>query len=305
MTYKSDEIITMPKEHFTIKYDGETLQNHEMDVAVLAPALMAMSELVKYTSKIASDGQYTATLNVIGNIKSGSIEIELSTQAVNLIDQMRDILAGNNATALANLFGITGGISGIIGLVIHLIKKYKGNAPTHAEPVGDDIRLTFNQNVEIINIHVYQLYINYEVRQAIYDTLKPLEQSGIDQFSLIKQDNQSVTVTDTELPYFAPTNITKLLTDNTTTKTLVIESITFKEKNKWTFNDGQNSIKAIILNNDFLTAVDNGEIRFAKGDWLSVQIRTLQAEENGKLKTTYEIIKVLEHIKREQYRLDI
>lgn len=295
----------MPKEHFTIKYDGESLRQHEMDVAVLAPALMAMSEIVKHISKAISDGQYTATLNVKGNIKSGSIEIELSTQAVSLIDQMRDMLVGQSATAWSNLFGIAGGVSGIIGTLLYLIKRHKGATPSHAERVGDDIRLIFNQQSEIVNVHIYQLYVNYDIRQAIYDSLKPLEIDGIDEFSLIQADKLVIHITDTELPYFAPNNISKPLTDNTTLKTLVIESITFKEKNKWSFHDGQNSIRAIISDDVFLTAIDKGEIRFAKGDWLNVEIRTLQIEENGKLKTTYEIIKVVEHIKREQYKLDI
>lgn len=293
----------MPKEIFSVKYDGQSLQQHEMDVGVLAPALLALSELIKLISRVSSHGEYTATLSVKGNIKTGSIEVELTTQAVSLATQMRDLLIGDNSTALSNLFGITGGISGLCAFILSLIQRHQGKSPSSIEQAGDNVVLHFETHQEIINTHIYQLYNNFEVRQAIYDTLKPLEMDGIDSFSLIK-DNTVVTIIDDELIAFIPDNINTPISDYTVTKTLVIESLSFKEKNKWTFHDGQNSIRAVILDEVFLTGVDNGEIRFAKGDWLQVQIRTQQTEYNGKLKTAYEIIKVLQHIKREQYKLD-
>lgn len=294
------KVMVMPTTHFTVKYDGTALANHEVDVAVLAPALMGMSHLVREISKIQSNGEYTATLNVKGNIKSGSIEVELMTQAVSLLQQFKDLLVSDNATALLNFSGIVA----LIGTVYALIKKYRGDSPSKIEKDGDNVIMYFDNRKEIVNNVVYQIYNNFEIRNNIYATVKPLEQDGIDEFSIIDDNQRIVTIDSGELSSFAPNNISTPLNENTQETILIIESLTFKEKNKWSFYDGNSSIKAIILDEDFLSKIDNGK-RFAKGDWLKVQLRKVQIEENGKLKTNFEIIKVVEHIIREQHQLDI
>lgn len=292
--------IAMPTTHFTVKYDGAALANHEMDVALLAPALMAMSSLVREISQIMSHGEYTATLNVKGNIKSGSIEVELVTQAVSLLQQFKDLLVSDNTTALLNFSGLVA----LIGGVIALIKKFHGNSPTKVEKDGENVTMHFHEHKEVVSHVVYQIYNNYELRSHFYAAIKPLEQDGIDEFSIIDDKKKIVTVAASEVLYFAPNNIVTPLNENTQESILVLESVVFKDKNKWSFDDGGSSIKAMILDDDFLTAVDNGK-RFAKGDWLKVLLRKIQVEENGKLKTSYEVVKVIEHIVKEQFNMDI
>lgn len=294
------DIETMPTTNFTVKYDGEALANHEMDVALLAPALMAMSNLVKEVSKIHSHGEYTATLNVKGNIKSGSIEIELVTQAVSLLQQFKDLLNNDIVTALLNF----GGITGIIAGVYQLIVNYKGKSPDKVEKDGENVIMYFGDRKEITNTTVYQIYNNYNIRNDIYNTVKPLEDNGIDQFSIIQNNERLVTITDEELVYFEPNTVSTPLNENTQETILIIESLTFKEGNKWSFFDGNSTIKASILDEDFLAEIDKGK-RFAKGDWLKVLLRKTQIEENGRLKTIYEVIKVIKHIIKEQYQIDL
>lgn len=299
MTNES-QVIGMPTTHFTVKYDGTALANHEMDVAVLAPALMGMSHLVREISQIQSNGEYTAKLNVKGNIKSGSIEVELTTQAVSLLQQFKDLLVSENTTALLNFAGIVG----LIWTVYALIKKYQGNSPIKAEKDGENVVMYFDNHKEVVINVVYQVYNNYEIRNNIYATVKPLEQEGIDVFSIIDDNQNIVTIDSVDVSSFAPNNIRTPLNENIQETILIIESLTFNEKNKWSFNDGNSNIKAMILDEDFISEINNGK-RFAKGDWLKVQLRKVQIEENGKLKTNYEIIKVVEHIIREQNQLDI
>lgn len=290
---------TMPKEVFSIKYDGEKLQGHEMEVAILAPALLNMSKLTQEIARMVSNGAYTTALAIRGNIKAGSIEIELATQPT-LAQQIIGFFTSSAVTAFANV----GGLVGLLTTTISLVKKHRGAMPKHAQTIDGQVHMHFDDNIEIVNEFIYHTYTNHALRSHLYETLKPLENQGIDSFSINNQAGETLCdVHETQVLYFHPNNIIKPINEQVSTKVLVIESLSFKEKNKWAFGDGQSSIKATITDEDFLKRIDTGEIRFAKGDWLNVELRTIQSEENGKLKATYEVIKVLEHIAREQYKL--
>lgn len=47
----------MPSVNFTVKYDGEAIRHHEMDVALLAPALLGMQKILEELVKSSTDGE--------------------------------------------------------------------------------------------------------------------------------------------------------------------------------------------------------------------------------------------------------
>lgn len=298
--YNDSEMNHMPTTNFKVKYDGEALVDHEMDVSVLAPALMGLAKLVEEATKVSTGGEYNAKLKVKGNPKAGSIEIWLIVDPVSTITQLKEMLIGSSAMALANL----GGIIGLVYTLIEFIKWLKGDVPNKLSKNEDGtINVSVRNETVIINQYTYNLYVNFEVRKNIYKVLEPLENDGIELF-LLQDDRNTVEVTDSQLPYFVSSIVENKLNENVTETILIIEAITFKEKNKWSFYDGSQSIKANILDEEFLEEIEKGK-RFAKGDWLKVSLRKVQIEENGNLKTTYEVVKVIEHIVKEQYKLDI
>ncbi|SAK99384.1 hypothetical protein AWB76_07708 [Caballeronia temeraria] len=73
-----------------------------------------------------------------------------------------------------------------------------------------------------------------------------------------------------------------------------MESVVFKDGNKWRVHDGQYPFFAALDDEEFLTKVNDGE-RFGKGDVLVVDLRQIQTIEAGALKTEYQIVKVHEH----------
>ena len=68
-------------------------------------------------------------------------------------------------------------------------------------------------------------------------------------------------------------NIEDDLGENITETYLQIDSLTFKEKNKWKFSYGESAISALILDEEFSQHIDSGELRFGKGDLLKVKLR--------------------------------
>ena len=63
-------------------------------------------------------------------------------------------------------------------------------------------------------------------------------------------------------------------------------------------------IFATISDNIFLNLVDSGQVAFGKGDILKIRLRTKQSETHDmKIKTEYEVIKVLSHKRFDKLRL--
>jgi hypothetical protein len=75
---------------------------------------------------------------------------------------------------------------------------------------------------------------------------------------------------------------------------LLIESLAFKDGNKWRVHDGTATFHASIEDKEFLAKIDAGE-RFGKGDVLVVDLRQVQSIVNAKLVNESIIVKVLEH----------
>jgi hypothetical protein len=76
---------------------------------------------------------------------------------------------------------------------------------------------------------------------------------------------------------------------------LSIRSLAFQEGNKWRLYDGQNTITAAIDDRDFVEKVDSNLVRFAKGDILVCDVKTVQEQTSEGLKTEHTVIRVLEH----------
>ena len=108
--------------HFSIKYDGPALSSHQMDVKELAPALMALSDMLEEANKAIFNDIDKVRVNVKGNFKSGSFGIDIIA-VQNITQQIVSLFSGPEATAAANLttllngIGILGGGAGLSGLI--------------------------------------------------------------------------------------------------------------------------------------------------------------------------------------------
>jgi hypothetical protein len=86
----------------------------------------------------------------------------------------------------------------------------------------------------------------------------------------------------------------EIVSDTTSKKLLLIESLTFKDGNKWRVHDGTATFHASIEDKAFLGSIDAGE-RFGKGDVLVVDLRQVQSIVGAKLINESIIVKVWEH----------
>ncbi len=287
--------------HFSIKYDGPALASHQMDVRELAPALIALSNLLEEANRAAFPDSDEVRVQIKGNFKGGSFGVDL-VALQSITDQIVTMLAGPRATAAANLFAILGGV-GLLGAggLIGVIKWLAGRKPNAIRLDGDKtiFEISSSETTETFEVDLVagRLYQSRVVRQSLAKVMKPLERDGVDFFACGRDGKTETVVTKAELPFFEmAAGAADVVSDSVSESVLLqIESAVFKEDNKWRFNDGATSFFAEISDTDFLARIESGLERFGKGDVLIVDLRRIQSISDNGLKLEYLVEQVREH----------
>lgn len=285
--------------HFRITYDGPALATSEMDVRELAPALLAIGDLLEASTKALCGDQVRPQVNVRGSFQTGSFGIDF-TLVTSLISRMRELLAGPDGTALANAvtiltaLGICGpkakkGLFAVLkwlrGRQIQRVQMKDNTAVLHVE--GDKLE---------IELAVLTLLRDVSVREATTRALSPLTRDGITIFSAGTDTKVFETITHDEVSWFhVPEQSDILLLDENRKMAFSIVSLAFKDDNKWRLFDGAATIHASITDTDFLRRVDSNQVSFSKGDVLVCNVRVQQWQTADGAKTEYEVTDVLEH----------
>jgi hypothetical protein len=268
-----------------VVYDGPALTEHRMDVRDLAPALVAFADLFTAANKEINGDAAEVRVQVNASFKAGSFGIDLIASQ-HLLSQIKDIFAGNGATAIANgwtilqIVGFTGG--GLAGGLVGLLRLLKGRRPVKIEQKGDvaTVWMTQTETIEVER-DVIRLYRNSVVRTSL--------EKVNDQIVLDVHDDEVASFSAAAFDADA-----EIVSDTTTRKMLQIEYLAFKDGNKWRVHDGTATYHASIEDKEFLANIDAGE-RFGKGDVLVVELRQVQSIVNAKLVNESIIVKVLEH----------
>jgi len=299
MSKLEDDVVGEMAERFYVIYDGWALEHHLMDVRDLAPAMIAVNDLLSNANKALNGDKADLNLKVNASFRAGSFGMELHT-VVHFLSQIRDMFAGDNASAISNawtileIVGFVGG-AGLIGL----IKFLKGKKPTKIIDEDGRLKVYLNETEYYeTDGKVVKLYKNRTIVGDLNKMLEPLEKDGIDSFFVSRTGDKKdadLAIDDSELTYFEYQEIENDLSENITETFVQIEAAVFKDNNKWKFDNGGSPINAAILDEEFLRKIDSGELRFGKGDLLKVKLKTTQTFAHGKLKTEFQVIEVLEH----------
>lgn len=287
--------------HFSIKYDGPALASHQMDVRELAPALIALSELLEQSSKAAFPSAPEVRVNVSGNFKGGSFGVDLIA-VQSIAQQIVSIFSGAEATAAANLLAILGGI-GLLGSggLIGVIKWLRGRKPDAIRFEGDktvfEIRELETLETFEVDLVAGKLYQSRIVRQSLAKVIKPLEREGIDIFACGQDGATHAVVSKADVNAFAvAASAADVVSDALLQRVMLqIESAVFKDDNKWRFNDGSTAFFAEITDKDFIAGINSGDERFGKGDVLVVDLRRIQSITDNGLKLECLVERVHEH----------
>ena len=289
----------MSKETFTIAYDGPALQDGAMEVRDLAPALLALGQLLDAANATLNGDAAKIKLQVKAT-GTGSFEIalELSQQWSHLLAFFDTPQMSGAANLLSLALGVTTAPAIAGKSLIWLIKKLNGKTPDKVEKLPDNtVRLIFGTEVIDIPIETLRLYQDISVRNAMQKLVEePLKTEGIDTFRVKKSGVVAEEVSKAESVAFSkPSLPDEVLVDETRRSAFSIVSLAFKEDNKWRLYDGNTQISATIEDDAFLSKVNQSQIAFSKGDILICDVQVLQKRTLDGLRTDYVVKHVIEH----------
>lgn len=280
---------------FTVAYDGDALESHEMDVRELAPSLLAMSDLFQEANQIINRGHAQVSVKVKGTFKTGSFPVDIVVhQSILDLLNFLNTPAVVGALNLASLLGIGKlGFNGVLRVLLWLKNRPIENV---IKVDNETIRLEVKQESLEVNMDVFRLLTNIRVRRSIEKIVSPLKTEGVTRLSVKDQYNEILTINTIDVEYFdAPEIEEQQIEDSHSVTNLQLVNVAFQESNKWRFTDGTTSFFALVSDKDFIDRVQNNTESFAKNDILKVQLRKIQYEIETGIKTEYEVLKVLNH----------
>jgi hypothetical protein len=288
----------MAETAFGVAYDGPALADGRMAVRDLAPALLALGDLLADAGVTAYPDRGPVTLNIQAAPERGSFVIHLILEAKGVWDQVTSFFDSEGITALNNLEGIVFGPVGIFAL----IKWLRGRKVKKQERVREGyIRLTLEDGETIeVPTTVVELNNNPAVREKAREVVAPLETEGVDSVEFRPSSQPALRVEVTDLPSFqAAEPGEEELGTHETVMVLSIDSVVFREGNKWRLSDGENTFWADIEDEAWLARVRNGRVSFRSGDMLRCRIEVTQVCRGDRLHTERRVLEVLEHIPTE------
>jgi hypothetical protein len=182
-----------------IRYDGPALIDHEMDVQDLAPALLALADIVQIANRKFNGEAAHIKVLVDANVEQKCFQISISL-VQSFLDQAATLLGSKDYTTAKEIGGIIG-IAASSG--VSLFKLYKWLADNKASAAGitinadsasgtTTIAINGSGNTVIVGKQTAELAIDPEVTKRIKSVLRPLEREGYTDLAFLQGDDQLV-----------------------------------------------------------------------------------------------------------------
>lgn len=301
----------MSKAFLTIAYSGPMLDDGSMDVKDLAPALLALGNMVDEANRVLNGNEAKIQVKIKSDFKSGSFDVNIEI-LYSLAEQVSAFLGNTkNAKEILEILGLWSTVSGVS--VFGLFKLIKGRKIDKVKQVDkNNVEFIFVDNSSPVTtkIEVYNVYNNITVQESVKEVLKPLNNKGVTGFKTFtgqdKDFKKGVEISSEELKYFnGPSYVENVIDEPISefafTGAYKIITASFEEGYKWRLSNGQDRITATLKDTEFIDKLSTGDINFAKDDIMVIEIKTKTWQtKEGSLRTENEIIKVKEHRRKSE-----
>lgn len=296
---------------FRIGFEGPSVAGGEIEVADLAPSLLALGELIETANRVVNKDRAEAKLKIRAS-EMGSFVAILSLD-VSWITDMLDVIAANpdRVTAAKDLLDLLWDAGAIIGTVgggaygfFKVLKVLDGRRPDAVvENEDGTVSLTVGGTTLVVDKRVVNLLEDLPTREAtekfVRTSFKP---KGIKEVTLDADgagDSSRLVLTPEDIRAATVPEPTEEETSvETVSREALLKIVTgqFEEGYKWRFTDGTNTFTATMSDPAFLNRLDSSEIVLSKNDTLRCVIEETQTLAGTRLKTDTEIVEVKQHI---------
>jgi hypothetical protein len=233
----------------TIRYDGPELARHEMDVQDLAPALLALADIIQIANRKFNGDQADMRVLVNADVEQKCFMIDLSL-VQSLLDQAKTFFGQDEvrtAKEIAEWVGIIGGGSGVAaGGLFTLLKLLRQRADSgttfkvEQDTGSTTVTVIGNGNTVVVPVQTYQLAQEKSVVERVKDVVRPLQKPGYESLAFIQKDQQVFEIDDkeaAELIASPPGDIGPLPTESIATirGTVRIKSAQYEGAARWAF----------------------------------------------------------------------
>jgi len=287
----------MSENHFRVIYDGPAVDDGEMEIAQLAPSLLALGKLVEALDTIATGEAGRVRVMVRADPKPGSFDIGLS---LDFIHSVKTWLLSPDVQAmstLVTLLGLSGG-----GVAVGLIQAVRWLNKRRVEKkvtlVDGNVRLEVDGgNTIIVLPAVARAIDDVTVRQQLERFTEPLRQEGINAIRFNDGGDVQEHITTADAPAFTASQGGEPTSQATFQATYQIKRLYFERGKKWRLSNGAQTILTNIEDEAFWKRIEAAEVAFSADDYLVCEVRMDQWFDGTiGLKTEYVVVRVVKHI---------
>lgn len=188
----------------TIRYDGAALANHEIDVRDLAPALIALADIVQIANRKFNDDRAEIRVLVNADVEQRCFMIDISL-VMSFLDHAKSFFDADRvktAKEIADWLGIIAGAAGTTAGGIWTVWKLlsgRDRKNFQIEIEGDIVAITTPDGNKVkVARETYALATDKDVQARGRTILKPLEQPGYESLSFLQNDDEIVEVDEDE-----------------------------------------------------------------------------------------------------------
>jgi hypothetical protein len=295
---------------FRVAFEGEPFDDGEIDVNDLAPALLALGEVIQAANRVLNGDRAKASLKLRAS-NQGSFEALLSIDVsiVNAIRDMLDVVADNPERIVAadQLLGLLFKGVTVVGVpltgLFGVIKWLRGRKAEKVADRGDGTTsITMNQTTVIIDKRTEVLLRDPATREAL-ETFgeRALRVPGLTTFRIgeMKSEDEVVFTNNDVAAFKVPEQSNDEPIIKVVEREVLLKIVTshFRDGYKWRFSDGgEKPFTANMEDADFLRDVQDGKTTLSANDTLRCLVREEQRLTSAGLAKDVTIIRVVEHI---------
>ena len=278
-----------------VAYTGEAVNDGTMDVAELAPALLALSNFIGEANRVLNNDDSTIEVRVSAHFERGSFEMVFNLVRT-LSQQIKLLFAGESPYSLEQILNNLGLASTLSGFnLLEMWRRLKGKQPKKVEKVNENtVRVYFEEESREVSIGVWKLFRSEKIKKHVSGVVHPLTKEGVDTVEFRDAENKNIAekITSQEYEYFSAPAQGENLQEFVSEQQLMLKivNVSFERGLAWRFDDGDTKFYAKVNDENFLDLIESGRISFGSGDGIVATVETKQQHVDGEIKKTVKTI---------------